>query len=66
MKLKRDTGKQTSISINWNVADDSVEVLSTGTGKLKEDNTASRLCKAEFAVLFKKVSKFIVLFLLWF
>ncbi|EPB76027.1 hypothetical protein ANCCEY_04873 [Ancylostoma ceylanicum] len=53
----REATAGSPISVNWNLADDSVEVLRTTYGRIEatEAKEVSRLSKKEMSVLFKKV-----------
>lgn len=52
----RDTLAGSSLSVNWNITDDSVEILRTLTGRMDNDSRdISRLSKYNFSQLFKKV-----------
>ncbi|KAL6728120.1 hypothetical protein Aduo_009925 [Ancylostoma duodenale] len=53
----REATAGSPISVNWNIADDSVEVLRTTYGRIDATDAkeVSRLSKKEMAVLFKKV-----------
>ncbi|KJH44191.1 hypothetical protein DICVIV_09792 [Dictyocaulus viviparus] len=53
----RETMRGSSISVNWNLADNSVEVVRTSSGRVLGANSegVSRLSKKEFAKVFKRV-----------
>ncbi|XP_070535397.1 double-stranded RNA-specific editase 1-like [Ptychodera flava] len=52
---ERLPGKAPDYSVNWNVSDDSVEVVTTTTGRTELDNNCSRLSKQSFYKQFKEL-----------
>ncbi|XP_002740673.1 double-stranded RNA-specific editase 1-like [Saccoglossus kowalevskii] len=50
----RVPGKAPDYSINWNVADDNVEVINTTTGRTEEQSEHSRLSKRALYLQFRK------------
>uniref|UniRef100_A0A0K0DLB2 A to I editase domain-containing protein n=1 Tax=Angiostrongylus cantonensis TaxID=6313 RepID=A0A0K0DLB2_ANGCA len=55
--LSRDTSHGSPISVNWNFADDSIEILRASTGRIDcaKSEEVSRICKKELANIFKRV-----------
>ncbi|KAJ1373947.1 hypothetical protein KIN20_036509 [Parelaphostrongylus tenuis] len=53
----RDTTQGSPISVNWNVADDSIEIVRTSTGRIDcaKSGEVSRVSKKELSNLFKTV-----------
>lgn len=51
----RETSIGSTISVNWNMADDSLEILKTFTGRTEKDKEPSRLSRGQFASLFRRV-----------
>ncbi|KAK6034613.1 Myb-like DNA-binding domain protein, partial [Cooperia oncophora] len=52
----RDTAPGAPIAVNWNIADDSIEILRPSSGRIEKDpHDVSRLSKSNMAMLFKKV-----------
>ncbi|CAF0800756.1 unnamed protein product [Adineta steineri] len=57
-KWKEEINRNTNSddSLNWNIADNNIELIEPSTGKRKPNNEISRLCKSEIFQLYKNIN----------